>query len=333
MEESAKTVGRWITDSKGNTRREGGIFSQWQQASLEDSDIVQQDNSEPLIKNILDIFPESLRASLFSKISEAIDYEPVIGVMGKTGAGKSALCNALFKGEVCAVSDVEACTRDVQELRIRFGRCSLKIVDIPGVGENALRDKEYEDLYHELLPEMDLILWVVKGDDRAFSADEHFYTNVLVPTGGGERILFVLNQVDKVGPFREWDIVHHQPSAAQLINIEKKKSYIAERFGFTRYPVIAVSAGEGYNILLLVETMIRALPDKAKSGATAQLKDEYKTEEVKADAKDGFASVISEVLDMVIDASPLPAPVKEFAHKCKDKVIGWASDFWDDIFN
>ncbi|MDC9148171.1 50S ribosome-binding GTPase [Escherichia coli] len=68
-----------------------------------------------------------------NKISEAIDYEPVIGVMGKTGAGKSSVCNALFKGEVCAVSDVEACTREVQELRIRFGKHSLKIIDIPGV--------------------------------------------------------------------------------------------------------------------------------------------------------------------------------------------------------
>lgn len=85
----------------------------------------------PDIRDILDIFPQPLREKLLNKISEAIDYEPVIGVMGKTGAGKSSVCNALFKGEVCAVSDVEACTREVQELRIRFGKHSLKIIDIP----------------------------------------------------------------------------------------------------------------------------------------------------------------------------------------------------------
>lgn len=49
------------------------------------------------------------------------------------------------------------------------------------------------------------MLWVVKGDDRAFSADEHFYKNVLKPVGGDEKVLFVLNQVDKIEPFREWD--------------------------------------------------------------------------------------------------------------------------------
>ncbi|STH23074.1 putative GTPase [Escherichia coli] len=27
-------------------------------------------------------------------------HEPVIGIMGKSGAGKSSLCNALFQGEV-----------------------------------------------------------------------------------------------------------------------------------------------------------------------------------------------------------------------------------------
>ncbi|WP_250262096.1 GTPase, partial [Escherichia coli] len=35
-------------------------------------------------------------------------HEPVIGIMGKSGAGKSSLCNALFQGEVTPVSDVHA---------------------------------------------------------------------------------------------------------------------------------------------------------------------------------------------------------------------------------
>lgn len=337
MNDPVKGEGRMITDANGVTRREGGIWGMWDNNIFPESNgnNGQKADSTPLIpdiRDILDIFPISLRESLFNKISDAIDYEPVIGVMGKTGAGKSSVCNALFKGEVCAVSDVEACTREVQELRIRFGKRSLKIIDIPGVGENALRDKEYEDLYRNLLPSLDLILWVVKGDDRAFSADEHFYNNVLIPAGGGDRVLFVLNQVDKIEPFREWDIYMHQPSPAQRINIEKKEAYLTERFGFTRYPVIPISADEGYNILRLVETIIRALPDRAKSGATSQLKDEFKTEEVKTEAKGGFGSVISGILDEVIDSVPLPGPVKALVRKGKDKVIEWAGNAWDHFF-
>lgn len=139
------------------------------------------------VKDAIDILPENIRESISRRINEVINYEPVIGIMGKTGAGKSSLCNAIFKGEVCAVSDVEACTRETQEIRIQFGKRSVKLIDIPGVGESAERDKEYEQLYRDLLPQLDLVLWVVKGDDRAFSADEHFYKNVLIPAGGDSK--------------------------------------------------------------------------------------------------------------------------------------------------
>lgn len=335
MSDPVKNEGRMITDVHGVTRREGSIFVMGGRILSESASPVREDNSASLIsdiRDILDIFPQSLRENLLNKIGEAIDYEPMIGVMGKTGAGKSSVCNALFKGEVCAVSDDAACTRKVQELRIRLGRRSLKIIDIPGVGENALRDKEYEDLYRNLLPSLDLILWVIKGDDRAFSADEHFYNNVLLPAGGGERLLFVLNQVDKIEPFREWDTHLHQPSPAQLINIEKKEAYINERLGFTHYPVISISADEGYNILRLVETIIRALPDRAKSSTASQLKDEYKTEKVKTEAKNSFGNVLSGIVDAVIDSVPLPGPVKELARKGKDKVIEWAGNAWDYFF-
>ncbi|STM17055.1 putative GTP-binding protein [Escherichia coli] len=45
-------------------------------------------------------------------------HEPVIGIMGKSGAGKSSLCNALFQGEVTPVSDVHAGTREVRRFRL-----------------------------------------------------------------------------------------------------------------------------------------------------------------------------------------------------------------------
>lgn len=291
-----------------------------------------REHGERFIKDILDIFPETIRDNLFRRIKESIDYEPVIGVMGKTGAGKSSLCNSIFKGQVCTVSDVEACTRDVQELRISFGQRSLKLIDIPGVGESADRDKEYEILYKELLPKLDLILWVIKGDDRAFSADEHFYNHVLIPAGGGNNVLFVLNQIDKIEPFREWNITNNCPSSTQLVNIQKKEAYLSERFGFIKNPVVSVSANEGYNIIKLVEAMIRALPDHAKSGTTAQLKDEYKTDSVKDNAKDGFAEVISEAIDEIIDILPIRDGVKHLMKKGKDIVVEKAKELWGYFF-
>ncbi|WP_139510316.1 GTPase, partial [Escherichia coli] len=62
-------------------------------------------------------------------------HEPVIGIMGKSGAGKSSLCNALFQGEVTPVSDVHAGTREVKRFRLSGNGHSMIITDLPGVGE------------------------------------------------------------------------------------------------------------------------------------------------------------------------------------------------------
>lgn len=110
------------------------------------------------IEKPLASLPYAIGKHILDHIQKLTHYEPIIGIMGKTGAGKSSLCNALFQGEVTPVSDVDACTRDVLRLRLRSGEHSLILVDLPGVGESEQRDKEYESLYRNILPELDLIL-------------------------------------------------------------------------------------------------------------------------------------------------------------------------------
>lgn len=284
------------------------------------------------VKDAVDILPEGIRRLVFSKLNEIVGYEPRIGIMGKTGAGKSSLCNAIFKGEECPVSDVGACTREIKEIRIRFGKRSIYLVDIPGVGESAERDSEYEKLYRELMPKLDLILWVIKGDDRAFSADEHFYKDVLLPAGGKGKTLFVLNQVDKIEPFREWDEQNGCPSPRQMENISAKKGYISQCFGFTEFPIVAVAASEGYNVTHLVEEMVRALPKQAKSPFTAQVKKEHKTEKVIEDATSGFGDTVDRVIDEIIDMAPIPKPIATLAKAAKKVVVETLKKAWDFFF-
>lgn len=84
---------------------------------------------------------------ILQQINLLTHYEPVIGIMGKTGAGKSSLCNALFSGEVSPVSDIAACTRSPLLFRLAVGERFMTIVDLPGVGESESRDAEYAALY------------------------------------------------------------------------------------------------------------------------------------------------------------------------------------------
>ncbi|WP_433913935.1 GTPase, partial [Escherichia coli] len=75
--------------------------------------------------------PTRLSDTILKHIHSLTEYEPVIGIMGKTGSGKSSLCNALFAGEVSPVSDVTACTREPLRFRLKVGERYMTIVDLP----------------------------------------------------------------------------------------------------------------------------------------------------------------------------------------------------------
>ncbi|CTW50359.1 putative GTP-binding protein [Escherichia coli] len=126
------------------------------------------------IEKPLSSLPYSLSRHILEHLRKLTSHEPVIGIMGKSGAGKSSLCNALFQGEVTPVSDVHAGTQEVRRFRLSGHGHSMIITDLPGVGESRDRDAEYEALYRDILPELDLVLWLIKADDRALSVDEYF---------------------------------------------------------------------------------------------------------------------------------------------------------------
>ncbi len=42
----------------------------------------------------------------------------------------------------------------------------MTLVDLPGAGESLDYDREYPQLYKEQLPTLDLILWVIKAEER-----------------------------------------------------------------------------------------------------------------------------------------------------------------------
>ncbi len=64
--------------------------------------------------------PQWVSERILQQINQLTHYEPVIGIMGKTGTGKSRLCNTLFAGDISPVSDVAACTRQPLQFRLRW---------------------------------------------------------------------------------------------------------------------------------------------------------------------------------------------------------------------
>ncbi|EFH6982329.1 GTPase family protein [Escherichia coli] len=273
--------------------------------------------------------PRPLRLLILERIQNLTHYEPVIGIMGKSGAGKSSLCNELFRGEVSPVSDVNACTRDILRFRLRSGRHSLVIVDLPGVGENGRRDHEYRALYRRILPELDLVLWVIKADDRALTVDEQFWHGVM--QSYRQKVLFVINQADKIEPCYEWDTLTSKPSPHQLGNLKAKQAAIMAMFK-PHHSVCVVSASTGWGIEEMVATMMHCLPDRATSPVVTQLQGRLCTEPVKSQARDSFGDAVGRVFDTAESSSFLPASLKTVISTVRDAVVSVARAVWDWIF-
>lgn len=290
---------------------------------------MQKSDGLQAIEKPLALLPHTIRSLILERLRSLTQYEPVIGIMGKTGVGKSSLCNALFEGEVTPVSNVESCTRDVLRFRLCNGNHSLMIVDLPGVGESEQRDDEYSALYRRILPELDLVLWVIKADDRALSVDEHFYRQVMLTYQ--HRVLFVVNQADKAEPCHEWNIIDRIPSHEQQQTIEAKRNAIQQLF-IPNHPVCIVSAGTGWGMEAMVEAMMGYLPDCATSPIATQLHRRLCTEPVKKQAKDSFGSVVGEVFDTIESSSFLPAPVRAVIRTVREAVVTVARSVWEWIF-
>lgn len=277
---------------------------------------------------------QKILAEIRNELRRIRSYTPKIGVFGDSGVGKSSLCNALFGRDVAAISDVEACTRQPQEILISNGDSGgLVLVDVPGVGEDPARHQEYVELYKSLVPNLDLVIWAIKADDRKYLSSLQVYEEVLSPAVSACPVLFVITQVDKTNPVRNWDEANNRPGDEQEANIIKKINDVSARFNVSTNVIVPVAAEESYNLKEVIDKVVDILPAEKRFSVTREAKEENVSEAAQQKAEEGvwdyvkekFSNVIDYVKDDLLDT--LTETVKEYGPKVlaagKVALAGW----------
>lgn len=210
--------------------------------------------------------------------TELLDRAPVVAIIGKAGVGKTTTINNLFDvddyvaealsfDEKGHISDVRRGTttaiRKRFDLKIGIG---LDIIDLPGLGDDIRKDKEFESIYRQILPKCDIILYVLKADNRTLGEDERILQNIVLPSCDKKKIILAVNQVDILGENEglHWDtrINLPEPRQEELIQLKQKdiSSMFHEDLGVDANKIVCYSAIKRYHLLELLHSIVKTTP-------------------------------------------------------------------------
>lgn len=99
------------------------------------------------------LLPEYLSRAILKHIHQCIHYEPTIGIMGKSGVGKSSLCNTLFNPPPAKVSAIKGCTRRIQTYQLALAPHGLPLPrDLPNDCNSRIPPTSLTPIHREITP-------------------------------------------------------------------------------------------------------------------------------------------------------------------------------------
>ena len=183
-----------------------------------------------------------------------------VSIIGRPNAGKSTLLNALVGEKIAIVTEKPQTTRmniqGILNVKAKGKRPAGQIIfiDTPGVHkpDSRLNRKMMQEI-HAALESRDLILLLVDVTDKFGTGDEHVLELV---KRTGAPVFLLLNKVDRM----------HKEKLLPIIGRYSKLHSFQE--------VIPISALKGEGTDVLIDKIIRALPDSPNLFPEDQLTDQ-----------------------------------------------------------
>ena len=146
------------------------------------------------------------------KVMDALNSEITerpfrVAVIGQSGVGKSTTLNSVF-GLKNYTSNVAEGTTDIEEKKFEMrDGFSLSIYDMPGIGYDIDKDAEYEKMYAKILPDCDVIVYIINAHSKDIGEDCRILREVVLPVCNTNQIkdnlILAFNKIDTIGEMQD----------------------------------------------------------------------------------------------------------------------------------
>lgn len=171
------------------------------------------------------------KKQVMDAINSEITERPFrVAVIGQSGVGKSTTLNSVF-GLKNYTSDVAEGTTDIEEKKFEMrDGFSLSIYDMPGIGYDVDKDAEYERMYAKILPECDVIVYIINAHSKDIGEDCRILREVVLPVCNTNQIkdnlILAFNKIDTIGEMQDPNDPELRWNTSENLPTEKLKKAI-----------------------------------------------------------------------------------------------------------